>query len=118
MPETSTPTPAAEMDRLLDLAQSRLSACPAAVRSDLAACIGYLRVMHATGDRSEASMAGLDRHHARAITLESKGLDRHEDRALSMMVMAISALRNNTDASNAQADRTLRQIRLAQDDRP
>lgn len=113
MAETSTPSPTAEVDRLLILAQSRLSACPAAVRSDLAACIGYLRAMQGAGKSdSAASLAELDRHHARAITLESKGLDRREDRALSLMVMAISALRDNTAASRAQAERTLRQIRL------
>jgi hypothetical protein len=41
----------------------------------------------------------------------SKGLDRHEDRALSLMTMAITAMRDNTPSSNAQAERTLRQIR-------
>jgi hypothetical protein len=57
-------------------------------------------------------MTDLDRHYARALTLESKGLNRREDRALSLMVMAISELRVNTPSSLAQAKRTLRQIRL------
>jgi len=59
-----------------------------------------------------ADIANIDRYHARAITLASKGLDRREDRALSLMIMVITELRDNTPESNAQAERTLRQIRM------
>jgi hypothetical protein len=100
-----------EVDLLIDLAHSRLAACPAVARPDLAACLSYLRSARGGSEDHAADIASVDRHYGRAITLESKGLDRHEDRALSLMIMAITALRDNTPASNAQAERTLRQIR-------
>lgn len=112
MSETCAPAPGAGVDLLLDLAQSRLSVCPAKVRPDLAACLGYLRLARGAGTDPTAHLADVDRHYARAITLESKGLDHREDRALSLMVMAISSLRENSPSSNAQAERTLRLIRL------
>jgi hypothetical protein len=43
--------------------------------------------------------------------MSSKGLAHHEDRALTLMTIAITELRDNTPSSNAQAERTLRQIR-------
>ena len=112
MSEIAAPPPTADLDRLLELAQWRLSACPAAMRPDLAACLGYVRAIHEADEPETLYMAGLDRHYARALTLASKGLNRHEDRALSLMVMAISELRARTPSSLAQAERTLRQIRL------
>ncbi len=118
MSEISAPVPVADVGRLLDLAQTRLSACPAITRPDLAACLGYVRAMHGAERPASLSMAELDRHYARALTLESKGLERHEDRALSLMIMAISELRDNTPTSLAQAERTLRRIRLVVDGRP
>ena len=76
------------------------------------ACLSYLRSARGGSTDKAADIAQVDRFHARAITLASKGLDRREDRALSLMVMAITALRDNTPESNAQAERTLRQIRI------
>jgi hypothetical protein len=109
--DISIPTTTRE-DPLLDLAHTRLHACPAAVRDDLLACLTYLRSARGTTDEKQAGIAAVDRHHARAITLASKGLDAREDRALSLMIMAITAMRDNTEWSNAQAERTLRQIRV------
>jgi hypothetical protein len=59
------------------------------------------------------AIASVDRHFKKAITIGSKGLSPREDRALSLMVMAITALRDNTPAGNAQAERILSQIRLS-----
>jgi hypothetical protein len=109
--ETSTQTSVIE-DPLLDVAQARLQACPAAARDDLRECLAHLRAARGDTDAKDAGIAAVDRHHARAITLASKGLDAREDRALSLMIMAITAMRDNTDWSNAQAERTLRQIRI------
>jgi hypothetical protein len=116
MPETISPLSDMIVDHLVDLAQSRLSACPAKVRPDLAACLGYLRLARGSETDKDSHNADVDRHYARAITLESKGLDHNEDRALSLMIMAITALRSNTPSSNAQAERTLRQIRRSVSD--
>jgi hypothetical protein len=115
MAEALTPSPAATLDPLLSMAHTRLPACPLAAQDDLLACLIYLRdVRNARGDSDEKteSIAAVDRHHARVITMSSRGLARHEDRALSLMAMAITAMRDNTPSSNAQAERTLRQIRL------
>ena len=111
MPEARVLLPAATQDPLLDLAHARLPACPLAAQGDLLACLAHLRVMRRGSDEHPQSSAALDRHHAKVISMGSKGLDRHEDRALSLMTMAITAMRDNTPSSNAQAERTLRQIR-------
>jgi hypothetical protein len=112
MAETIVPIPAAAVDRLVDLARARLPACPQASQTDLLACIINLRYARSEGEEKMSAIAAIDRHHARAITLESKGLDPREDRALSLMIMAITGLRDNTPSSNAQAELTLRQIRI------
>jgi hypothetical protein len=98
-------------DPLLDLALARLSVCPRAAQSDLLACLTHLRHARGEGDDKDQSIAAIDRYHARVISMSSRGLERHEDRALTLMAMAITAMRDNTPSSNAQAERTLRQIR-------
>lgn len=112
MLEATPSSPPVAEDALLDLARARVFACPLAAQSDLLACLSFLHRIRGQGDTGEQSLAALERHHAKVISMGSKGLDRHEDRALSLMAMAITALRDNTHASNAQAERTLRQIRL------
>jgi hypothetical protein len=112
MPETVVPIPAATADPLVDLARARLQACPPVAQADLLACLINLRYARVEGDEKIAAIEAVDRHHARAITIASKGLDRREDRALSLMIMAITGMRDNTPESNAQAEHTLRQIRI------
>ena len=112
MLEATHSSPPTTKDPLLDLARARLFACPLAAQSDLLACLIYLRSIRGQSDEKEQSFMALERHHTKVISMGSKGLDRHEDRALSLMAMAITALRDNTPSSNAQAERTLRQIRL------
>ena len=102
-----------ETDVVLELAYARVSCCPLVSQPDLLACLGYLRSARGGSLDKEADLAQMDRYYLRAITRESKGLDRREDRALSLMVMVITALRNNTPQSNAQALRTIRQIRMS-----
>lgn len=102
-------------DPLLDLAHARLSACPRAAQEDLLVCLAYLRDVRGSGDDREASFAAIDRYHARVISMGSKGLTRHEDRALTLMTIAITEMRDNTPSSNAQAERSLRQIRMSLD---
>jgi hypothetical protein len=111
MPNAIDPIPMATEDPLLDLARARLSACPQAAQADLLACLINLRYARVEGDEKMPAIAAVDQHQAKAITLASKGLERREDRALSLMIMAISGMRDNTLDSNAQAERTLRQIR-------
>lgn len=101
---------------VLDLAQERLSVCPRSAQSDLQLCLDYLREAHAEQGETEKRMlatASLDQHYNKAIAIGSKGLSPREDRALSLMVMAITAMRDNTPAGNAQAERILAQIRLS-----
>jgi hypothetical protein len=83
-----------------------------AAQADLLACLINLRYARGESDEKMSAIAAVDRHHAKAITLESKGLEPREDRALSLMIMAISGMRDNTLDSNAQAERTLRHIRI------
>jgi hypothetical protein len=112
MPETVVTMAPVETDVVLDLAYSRLPCCPLVSQPDLAACLGYLRSARGGSLDKAADLAQMDRYYVRAITRASKGLDRREDRALSLMVMVITALRDNTPQSNAQALRTIRQIRM------
>ena len=112
MSEATLASAPAAADPLLDLARTRLFACPLAAQNDLLACLMWLHAIRCRRDEQGRAFAALERHHAKVISMGSGGLDRREDRALSLMTMAITAMRDNTPASNAQAERTLRQIRL------
>ena len=111
MPEAPVPL-AVAMDSLMDMARARLSSCPPAAHADLLACLAYLRYARGERDARTMDVTAMDQHYSRAISMGSKGLEPREDRALTLMVMAITALRDNTPSSNAQAERTLRQIRI------
>ena len=110
MSEVIAGTQGSRMNLLLDLVQSRVSACPDAVQPDLAQCVFYLRAMRKPGHRGAKYLVDVDRHASSAIALDSKVLDNREDRALRLMIVAISALRTNTQACDAQAERVLLQI--------
>lgn len=112
MNDVQDPGAETALDPLLELARARLAACPPAARDDLSACLTYLRYTRSMIGAQDQSSAAVDRHIANVITMSSSGLDRNEDRALSLMIMAISGMRDNMEWSNAQAERTLRQIRL------
>jgi hypothetical protein len=112
MPETRGTTSTA----VLDLAHERLPVCPRSAQDDLLSCLMYIRQARAEHGETEEKMlaiASVDRHFNKAIAIGSKGLSPREDRALSLMIMAITALRDNTPAGNAQAERILLQIRLS-----
>lgn len=115
MRTTSDAAPPLAPDPLMDLALSRLSACPRVTHGDLLACLTSLRSVRRDGDDREQHLAVIDRYYARAISTSSKGLEHHEDRALTLMTIAITELRDNTPSSNAQAERALRQIRMTAD---
>jgi hypothetical protein len=103
------------MDPLVDMARARLSSCPAGAQTDLLACLTYLRYARGERDEKATDVTAMDQHYSRAISMESRGLEPREDRALTLMVMAITAMRDNTPSSNARAERTLRQIRIGVD---
>jgi hypothetical protein len=101
---------------VLDLAHTRLPVCPRSAQHDLLVCLMYLREARTEQGETEKKLmaiAAVDRHFNKAIAIGSKGLSPREDRALSLMVMAITAMRDNTPAGNAQAERILSQIRLS-----
>ena len=101
---------------VVDLAQARLTVCPRSAQHDLLACLMYLRearAEHGETEKKGLAIAAVDRYFNKAIAIGSKGLSPREDRALSLMVMAITAMRDNTPAGNAQAERILSQIRLS-----
>jgi hypothetical protein len=112
MPDVQDAGAQTVLDPLLDLAGSRLLACPLAAQDDLAACLTYLRYTRSRLGAQDGNNAAVDRHIANVITMSSRGLDHHEDRALSLMIMAIAGMRDNLPWSNAQAERTLLRIRL------
>jgi hypothetical protein len=78
----------------------------------------YLREARAEQGETEKkvqALAAVDRYFSKASAMGSTGLSPREDRALSLMIMAITAMRDNTPAGNAQAERILSQIRLPPD---
>jgi hypothetical protein len=112
MPEVRSTT----STNVLDLAHSRLPVCPRSAQHDLLACLTYLREAWDEPGETETkllAMASVDRHFNKAIAIGSKGLTPREDRALSLMILAITAMRDNRPAGNAQAERILSQIRLS-----
>jgi hypothetical protein len=106
----------AQLLPLLDREEVRRARKPLVGYSDLTSVLNFLTLccglVSFHGPMLAGRLAALDRHHTKLISTGSKGLERHEDRALSLMAMAITAMRDNTPFSNAQAERTLRQIRM------
>jgi hypothetical protein len=75
-------------------------------------CLSYLRAVRGAGGDKDQDLAIIDRYHARVLSMSSRGLKGNEDRALTLMSIAITELRDSTGSSDAQAERTLRQIRM------